>query len=801
MADVTKSSCGGDTEAMLRRGMEEIEGINEVLHKGIPVHKITSRGLWVSRVLTLCPTKMVLYVTHHILRNAADVKPAKMWTPLWSPGKGWNKYKSYTRFIDVADLDHVVVGCVATKVMEKANPQPAPQQVVSIYHHGYQSVDVVIDNESHREALVYALRSTLSVYKQVQQVLANDALLLRYIWFDVDVDKSGSISPKEFHTICKIINLQIDEKDDAQRNFKNYLQEQGIQNRQELNWSEVRKLLRSIKDKMGLNDLWGSLFGKETKSISAETLLTKFLHGVQGETDKTLEDAKSFIAGLESVYVKRDSTELDRDQFEVYLHSSINDAYDPKTQASVGGLTQPISKYWINTSHNTYLTGDQLKSRSSVEAYVLSMLRGCKCLELDCWDGDTVPIVFHGHTLTSKITFRSICLVVQNYLEANPNANPIILSLENHCSLDFQRIMARDMREIFKTKLFIPNKEKRKNSTSLPSPEELRGMVVIKGKRPPESDDYPDDDELGGKEEDDPYDIVGTPQTKDKKHDDSSNVKPLKINPELAKMTLFHGTKYKSFAQSVQESPSHMHSISEPKITKLATKDPSGWRQYNIDHMTRTYPAGARVNSSNYNPMLAWSMGCQLVALNFQTPDTPLLLNVGRFHQGNNGGYILKPSTVMGIEASSPKNIKLSVVSGHCLPKPHGDQKGERIDPYVKVEWHDVKRSAKGEEHTVLSHRTAAIQNNGFCPVWNDPPKLFTIETPNVAMLLLKVIDQDSLSQDDSIAFAAIPFNCLRKGYRSVQLYDNRSNLRTGPFQYSTLLVKIDFDWPKQAEA
>ena len=38
--------------------------------------------------------------------------------------------------------------------------------------------------------------------------------------------------------------------------------------------------------------------------------------------------------------------------------------------------------------------------------------------------------------------------------------------------------------------------------------------------------------------------------------------------------------------------------------------------------MLRTYPAGMRIDSSNFNPVNLWACGVQLVALNYQTDGT-----------------------------------------------------------------------------------------------------------------------------------------------------------------------------------
>jgi len=819
----------------------QVESNLDHLYKGIPILKICSNGRLVPRTLTLTKDHLAILLTHGRVANNSNQSTAselvqKLPIPFWTPSKGFrmanNLDESYTRFLDVADINSIVEGIACTRLTEsKTMSHPAEESLITIFHHGYsKALHLVIANPQHRLEVVGTLRRLTQNYQSSVPQIPSSESVLRYLWYHVDMDHNQKINPTELQHVANILNLS-SSKVLSSDGPKECTYEQLV----ERLWKLQASTLKTVP-------LWKEISQEETTPrLNAQELQMR-LQGHQ-LPDITLQDAQTMMQVLQAYVTKQMAKELpsptlplsiSQFHWHSYLVSDLNSAYDPvalQIPPKDGSyfdddqyFDRPLSEYWINTSHNTYLTGDQVQSKSSLEAYWWSLERGCKCLELDCWDNSSSgtrgatkykAVVYHGHTFTSKIFFRDILKVVHHYItQQNPETLPIILSLENHCSHPFQEEMAKDLKSIFGDRLYIPPLEKILPKDGemplLPSPNELKGKVVIKGKRPPDPEDNVEniitpvtiaDEHVEEEDEDDPYDdaitVVAAEAAKNASTKPPAH-KP-KIVPALAKLTLFHGCKFKTFEKSLQQDTSHMHSIGETKLNKLLSKPetPKLWRQYNQTHMTRTYPAGFRVDSSNYNPILAWAMGCQLVALNFQTTNCMYLsLNDGRFRQAGGLGYVLKPTSVLENTPPRPRKLELRVVQGYCLPKPKGVHSGEVIDPYVRVELHDVKASPEEGVESFYSETltTNVVHNNGFCPVFEDATKTFTVHNEDVAMLHFQVLDDD-LGLDDKIATAAIPVNCLRQGYRSIPLFcsEHRSNQRSGLFRYASLLVYIRF--------
>ena len=55
-----------------------------------------------------------------------------------------------------------------------------------------------------------------------------------------------------------------------------------------------------------------------------------------------------------------------------------------------------------------------------------------------------------------------------------------------------------------------------------------------------------------------------------------------------------------------------MSSFGEKKAMKFAKEESVAMLQYNRRQLSRIYPNGSRIDSSNYDPVPLWNVGCQL---------------------------------------------------------------------------------------------------------------------------------------------------------------------------------------------
>eukprot|EP00075_Anas_platyrhynchos_P009699 XP_027298952.1 1-phosphatidylinositol 4,5-bisphosphate phosphodiesterase eta-2 isoform X3 [Anas platyrhynchos] len=233
--------------------------------------------------------------------------------------------------------------------------------------------------------------------------------------------------------------------------------------------------------------------------------LRRFLENEQKMTNVTKEQCLEIISKFEPCPENKKEGALGIDGFTNYMRSPSGDIFNPEHYQVNQDMSYPLSHYFITSSHNTYLMGDQLMSQSRVDMYAWVLQSGCRCVEVDCWDGpDGEPIVHHGYTLTSKILFKDVIETINKYAFIK-NEYPVILSIENHCSVIQQKKMAQYLTEILGDKLDLSSVHS-DDSTRLPSPESLKGKILVKGKKLPAN--ISDDAEEGEVSDEDSADEI-----------------------------------------------------------------------------------------------------------------------------------------------------------------------------------------------------------------------------------------------------------------------------------------------------
>ena len=644
---------------ILYEGMKNIS-VASILHEGVPVVKVSHNkaGTLHRRILTLSEDQTTLFLTRSKLaKRTRNMIPKQ---PAWTPSKGWNG--TYIRAVDVADICEFQVGVISTRRLElsvatnakkekKKGGENQPEEnnkgkdflpymrdparvtsAVTIFHIDsttgrMDSLDLFIEDQDHRRAVVAALALMKYTYSEASKLVGNEILLYRFILKDMNLgtnDKGMTeMNEMEFLALCRRLNFTAQNLGKEFREFfkqhtENYVDESSGKNKTKLPIHECLQLIQLLKGKENpLLAAWRASFGTAT-CVNATTVLINFLHGPQQEQRVCdIQDARDLVnimnaTELGEVLSNRQGSLLTQWQFQELLRSEWNDIYDPANRVIDNErlLDKPLSHYWINSS---FRTSSMSNGIPSIQSYTRVLSRGCKSIDLNCWDGiilpngECVPIIIPSNekpgtsiAVKDRLTFRSVVLVVQKYLLENRNSYPIIFNFENNCSQPFQQSMVKTMQELFGEYLFVPTSNDRKKE--LPSPEDLRGMIVVNARMPVKRNKRNRRNKNGA----DSYQSKSfTGDAYSKMFHKFNTVKPdsfrssmrsfsnldrfnTKIGAELMSFSLLHDVKFSgSFLESMDLTCSDMHVIKDlhvSKIVKEYSDNPQLWRRFNESH-------------------------------------------------------------------------------------------------------------------------------------------------------------------------------------------------------------------------
>lgn len=377
-------------------------------------------------------------------------------------------------------------------------------------------------------------------------------------------------------------------------------------------------------------------------------------------------------------------------------------------------LDRPMNEYYISSSHNTYLLGRQVVGQSSVEGYITALENGCRCVEVDCWDGsDGEPIVLHGRCMTTSISFQEVMTAIKRRAFVKTQF-PLWISMEVHTSAAQQRRMAEIIKETFGSMVVLEPLDP--TSDKLPSPSQLMGRILIKVKKPrppeesrhmevtgrrrgnslsspyskpmasdnvtPPSQSLPQSPLLypthtsrrtkynkvdpiaegvmfdgastsgsSGSDEESILDAAGSAKLFEGPEPPKAETKTERVLGDLG--VYCAGVKFRGFDTPEAKTFNHIFSFMESSFAKYSKPKEAkkALDRHNMRYLMRVYPDRTRISSNNFDPLIYWRRGVQMAAMNWQTFDLGMQLNHAMFEGGtDSSGYVLKPSELREIQ-------------------------------------------------------------------------------------------------------------------------------------------------------
>ncbi|KAM3593334.1 uncharacterized protein V6R79_010596 [Siganus canaliculatus] len=685
----------------------------------------------------------------------------------------WHEsHKTFKRnqTFSIEDIDSVRKGRQSEGLNKHTEPGIEERCFSIIFKGNKKNLDLIASSGTEAKQWISGIEKIITKLRNLNHQQKSEHWIINCMR-KADKNADNKMNLKELKHFLRQINVEVDDTY-AEEIFKKC----DTSNSGSLEGSEIRHFYDLLTQREEIDVIYGQ-YAKTDGQMSCRDLLN-FLLNEQRE-DVSPEDAVKLIEKYEVDGTAKQMKRMTKDGFLMYLHQEEGFILNPAHKPVYQDMNQPLNHYYISSSHNTYLMEDQLKGPSSTEAYIKALMKSCRCVELDCWDGaNGEPVIYHGYTLTSKVLFRDVIKAIKDFA-FKTSEYPVILSLENHCSVDQQKLMAHHLISILGDAL-VTKPLGNTVPSNFPSPEELKGKFLIKGKRLNKLDAIFNDNNLVDEdtvsEEDEAADSKENGQKAKKKS-------KIKLAKQLSDIVIYCKSVHFSGFEHAKENQEfyEMSSFKESKAFNLADTSATAYIHHNMDKLSRIYPAGSRTDSSNYNPVPMWNVGCQIVALNFQTPSKEMHLNQGRFLTNGFCGYILKPEFFRSLSSQfdpntltkgpwlKRKTFHVMIISAQQLPKLNKDKQKSIVDPLVRVEIYGVAADNASKE-------THYIENNGFNPMWNERFR-FDIHVPELVMVRFVVEDYDTTSQNDLVGQYCLPLTSIQNGYRHVPLLTKRGDV------------------------
>lgn len=262
----------------------------------------------------------------------------------------------------ISDVETVRNGHESELLRSLAEEFPLEHGFTIVFHGRRSNLDLVANSVEEAQIWMQGLQLLVDFVTNMDQQERLDQWLSD--WFQRgDKNQDGRMSFQEVQRLLHLMNVEMEPEYTFQ-----LFQTADTSQSDTLEGKEFIEFYKALTKRAEVQELFENFSADGQKLTLLE--FVDFLREEQKEGDRASDLALELIDRYEPSDSGKLRHVLSMDGFLSYLYSKDGDIFNPSCRPIYQDMTQPLNHYYINSSHNTYLVGDQLCGQSSVEGYI-----------------------------------------------------------------------------------------------------------------------------------------------------------------------------------------------------------------------------------------------------------------------------------------------------------------------------------------------------------------------------------------------------------------------------------------------